>query len=124
MSIISGVTSLHVTEFTNICRTVTHLPLNTFVITIHYVIGRLLQFCNPGADPGGGGSWGLVPPPPFGGPPNLIKLEKTACVCAQIWCILVLLQSPRPPPPSKILYPPLVTTTHVDTEDTKYTDNC
>ena len=37
--------------------------------------GSLLN--TAGADPGGGGSLGSGPPPPFGGPPNFIKRDKT-----------------------------------------------
>ena len=48
------------------------------------------------------------PPPPFGGPPNFIKRNKTSRVCAQKRRVLVLSIYPDPPPPlSKILYPPL-----------------
>ena len=44
--------------------------------------------------------------PPFGGPPNFIKREKTSRVCARMAHILVL-NSYSDPPLSEILYPPL-----------------
>ena len=53
----------------------------------------------------GGGSWGSGPPP-FGGPPNFIKREKTSRACARKRRILVLNSYPDPPL-SEILYPPL-----------------
>ena len=68
---------------------------------------RLADFAAacPGADPGGG-SWGSGPPP-FGGPPNFIKREKTSRACARKGRVLVL-NSYLDPPLSKILYPPLL----------------
>ena len=44
--------------------------------------------------------------PPFGGPPNFIKREKTSRACARKGRILVL-NSYLDPPLSEILYPPL-----------------
>ena len=46
------------------------------------------------------------PHPPFGGPPNFIKREKTPRVCARKSRVLVLNSYPDPPL-SEILYPPL-----------------
>ena len=65
-----------------------------------------------GGSRGGGGVRGVrgvrTPPPPFGGPPNFIKREKTSRVCARKYRILVLNSYPDPLL-SEILYPPLVT---------------
>ena len=58
-----------------------------------------------GADPGGG-VLGVRTPPPFGGPPNFIKREKTSRACARKGRVLVL-NSYLDPPLSEILYPPL-----------------
>ena len=44
-----------------------------------------------------GGVLGVRTPPPFGGPPNFIKREKTSRACAGIHCILVLNSYPDPP---------------------------
>ena len=41
-----------------------------------------------------------TPPPPFGGPPNFIKREKTTSACAGKRHILVLNSYLDPPPPS------------------------
>ena len=69
-----------------------------------------LLFCLsfPGADPGGGSS-GSGTPPPFGGPLNIIKREKTLRMCARKSRVLVLNSYPDPPPPplSEILSSPL-----------------
>ena len=53
--------------------------------------------------------WGSgPPPPPFGGPPNYIKREKTSRMCAQKCRVLVLNSYADPLPPlSEILYLPL-----------------
>ena len=58
----------------------------------------------------GGSPGGQDPPPPFGGPPNFIKMEKKHCTCARKECRISVLNSyPDPPPPlSEILYPPLL----------------
>ena len=53
-----------------------------------------------------GGGPGGQDPPPFGGPPNFIKKEKMARLCARKLRILVLNSYPDPPL-FEILYPPL-----------------
>ena len=53
----------------------------------------------PGANPGGGGSWGS------GFPPNFIKRKKTSHACAGKQCILVLNSSLDPPFPKSCIRP-------------------
>ena len=68
-------------------------------------------FIIAGADTRGGGPGGQDPP--FWGPPNFIKREKTSRVCARMARVLVL-NSYADPPLSEILYPPLHCMHHVN----------
>ena len=69
----------------------------------------------PGADPGGGGSWGSGPPPPFGGPPNFIKRwENVVRMCMKRRVLYFCTVTRNPPPLSESLYPPLYTSTYAN----------